>query len=157
MDCSQAPLSIGFSKARILDWVAMPSFRGSSQPRDRTYILYLHINRYLILRLPEEIALHQTFYNIIFLIFLAAPQDMWNLSSPTMDWTCTPCIARQILYPSTTRQVYIWCCNMKMTFLILLFYPHPPLLLSSCSFAKWILSPILLLKGMNFPLFCLVL
>ena len=28
----QAPLSMGFS--RILEWVAMPSSRGSSQPRD---------------------------------------------------------------------------------------------------------------------------
>ena len=54
MDCSQPPLSIGFSKARILDWVAMPSSRESFQPRDRTYILYLHINRCLVLRLPEE-------------------------------------------------------------------------------------------------------
>ena len=30
----QAPLSIGSLQARILEWVAMPSSRGSSQPRD---------------------------------------------------------------------------------------------------------------------------
>ena len=30
----QAPLSIGFSRREILEWVAMPSFRGSSQPRE---------------------------------------------------------------------------------------------------------------------------
>ena len=30
----QAPLSMGISQATILEWVAMPSFRGSSQPRD---------------------------------------------------------------------------------------------------------------------------
>ena len=30
----QAPLSTGIHQARILEWVAMPSFRGSSQPRD---------------------------------------------------------------------------------------------------------------------------
>jgi len=30
MDC-QAPLSIWFLQARILEWVAMPSSRGSSQ------------------------------------------------------------------------------------------------------------------------------
>ena len=34
----QAPLSMGFSNTRILDWVAVPSSRGSSQPRDRTHV-----------------------------------------------------------------------------------------------------------------------
>ena len=30
----QAPLSMGILQARILEWVAMLSSRGSSQPRD---------------------------------------------------------------------------------------------------------------------------
>ena len=34
----QAPLSMGMFQARILEWVAMPSSRGSSQPRDRTQV-----------------------------------------------------------------------------------------------------------------------
>ena len=34
----QAPLSMEIFQARILEWVAMPSSRGSSQPRDRTRI-----------------------------------------------------------------------------------------------------------------------
>ena len=34
----QAPLSMGIIQARILDWVAMPSSRGSSQPSDRTQV-----------------------------------------------------------------------------------------------------------------------
>ena len=34
----QAPLSMGILQARILEWVAMPSSRGSSQPRDQTHI-----------------------------------------------------------------------------------------------------------------------
>ena len=34
----QAPLSMGILLARILEWVAMPSSRGSSQPRDRTCV-----------------------------------------------------------------------------------------------------------------------
>ena len=32
----QAPLSMGIFQASILEWAAMPSSRGSSQPRDRT-------------------------------------------------------------------------------------------------------------------------
>ena len=34
----QSPLSIGIPQARILEWVAMPSSRGSSQPRDQTQV-----------------------------------------------------------------------------------------------------------------------
>ena len=34
----QAPLSMGILQARILKWVAMPSSRGSSQPRDWTQV-----------------------------------------------------------------------------------------------------------------------
>ena len=34
----QAPLSTGILQARILEWVAMPSSRGFSQPRDGTQV-----------------------------------------------------------------------------------------------------------------------
>ena len=37
----QAPLSMGSLQARILEWVVMPSSRGSSQPRDRTQVSYI--------------------------------------------------------------------------------------------------------------------
>ena len=37
----QAPLSIGFVQVRILEWVAMPFSRGSSQPRDLTQVSYI--------------------------------------------------------------------------------------------------------------------
>ena len=34
----QAPLSLGILWARLLEWVARPSSRGSSQPRDQTQV-----------------------------------------------------------------------------------------------------------------------
>ena len=34
----QAPLSMGILWARILEWIVMPSSRGSSQPRDQTQV-----------------------------------------------------------------------------------------------------------------------
>ena len=37
----QAPLSMAILQARMLEWVAMPSSRGSSQPRDRTRVSYV--------------------------------------------------------------------------------------------------------------------
>ena len=42
MDCSLSSSSIhGIFQARILDWVTMPSSRGSSQPRDQTQISHI--------------------------------------------------------------------------------------------------------------------
>ena len=39
MDCSPPGSSVhGILQARILKWVALPSFRGSSQPRDQTQV-----------------------------------------------------------------------------------------------------------------------
>ena len=34
----QAPLPMGILQARVLEWVAMPSSRGSSQPRDQIHV-----------------------------------------------------------------------------------------------------------------------
>ena len=42
MDCSPPGSSVhGILQARILEWVAMPSSRGSSQPRNRTLVSYI--------------------------------------------------------------------------------------------------------------------
>ena len=42
MDCSPPGFSVlGIVQVRILEWVAMPSFRGTSQPRDQTHISYV--------------------------------------------------------------------------------------------------------------------
>ena len=41
-DCSLPGFSVhGILKTRILGWLAMPSFRGSSQPRDLSPISYV--------------------------------------------------------------------------------------------------------------------
>ena len=37
----QALLSMGILQARILEWVAMPSSRGSSQPKDQTQVSFI--------------------------------------------------------------------------------------------------------------------
>ena len=42
VDCSPPDSSVhGSLQARILEWVAMPSSRGSSQPRDQTHVSYV--------------------------------------------------------------------------------------------------------------------
>ena len=37
----QAPLSMGFPQARILEWIAMLSSREFSRPRDPTHVAYI--------------------------------------------------------------------------------------------------------------------
>ena len=37
----QAPLSMGILQARILEWVAMLSSRGSARPRDQTQVSHI--------------------------------------------------------------------------------------------------------------------
>ena len=45
MDCSLPGSSVhGISQARILEWVAMSSSRGSSQPRDQTLVSYTYLH-----------------------------------------------------------------------------------------------------------------
>ena len=42
MDCTPPGSSVhGIHQARLLEWVALPSFRGSSQPRDQTHTSYV--------------------------------------------------------------------------------------------------------------------
>ena len=49
MDCSPPGASVhGVLQARILEWVAMPSSRGSSQLRDRTWVSCSCIGRRIL-------------------------------------------------------------------------------------------------------------
>ena len=42
MDCSPPGSSVhGILQARLLQWVALPSSRGSSQPKDQTHVFYI--------------------------------------------------------------------------------------------------------------------
>ena len=42
MDCTPPGSSVhGIHQARLLEWVALPSFRGSSQPRDQTQVSHI--------------------------------------------------------------------------------------------------------------------
>ena len=52
MDCSPPGSSVhGIIQARIPEWVAMPSSRGSSQPRDRTHVSSALAGRFCTIRI----------------------------------------------------------------------------------------------------------
>ena len=42
---------------------------------------------------------------LLFCVLVFWPRGMWDLSSPTRDQTCTPCIGRQSLNHWTAREV----------------------------------------------------
>ena len=56
MDCSPPGSSVhGILQARTLEWVAMSSSRGSSQPKDRTNVSYFScIGRQVLLRIRSN-------------------------------------------------------------------------------------------------------
>ena len=71
VDCSPPGFSVhGKSQARILEWVAISSSRGSSQPRDRTRVS-CSANRFFTIRVTRE-ALQ---YLILSYIFVSVPKE----------------------------------------------------------------------------------
>ena len=57
----QAPLSMGVLQARVLEWIAMPSSRGSSQPRDQTRSPTLQVDS-LLTETPGKFSLLLIFF-----------------------------------------------------------------------------------------------
>ena len=53
----QAPLSMGILQARILEWVAMPSSRGHSQPRNLTQVSLI-AGRFFIIWVTREASVY---------------------------------------------------------------------------------------------------
>ena len=41
MDCSLSGSSVHGDSPGVLEWIAIPSSRGSSQPRDQTHVSYI--------------------------------------------------------------------------------------------------------------------
>ena len=76
MDSSPPGSSVhGISQARTLEWIAMPSSRGSSRPRDQTRVSCVSC-------IGRQILYHCTTGEHS---FLAMPHGMQDLSSPIRD------------------------------------------------------------------------
>ena len=136
MDCSPPGSSVhGILQARTLEWVAISFSRGSSWPRDWTWVSciagrfsssepqgkpFLFVKYIIIWRLRKVTkAVHlklvsenqNDFYAtpisffFLFFYFIFWPCSMWDLSSPTRNWTCAPTLVVQGHNPWTTREV----------------------------------------------------
>ena len=74
-DCSPSGYSVrGILQARILEWAAMPSFRGSSRPRDQTHISCIGRQ---VLSLPPP----GKSQNVLFLYNILGDKEKWSVDS----------------------------------------------------------------------------
>ena len=84
---SQAPLSMGILQARILESVAMPSYRGSSQPRDRSHISCVSCTAGDSLLLSHQGSQRTCVYTYVYSVLFLVTQSCPTLCDP-MD--CSP-------------------------------------------------------------------
>ena len=86
----QAPLSMGILQARILEWVAMPVSRGSSQHRDWTQVSGIEGGFFTIWATRETQLIRCKFGIIQSTIFLILNSTLWFYKSEfkrfTAEW-----------------------------------------------------------------------
>ena len=97
----QAPLSMVILQARILEWVAMPSSRGSAQPRDRIQFSGIAGGLFTIWATRETQEYWRGSLSLLQGIFL------------TRDQIGISCIGRQILYQLGATREAPWLKNNK--------------------------------------------
>ena len=101
--CSLPGSSVhGISQARILEWVATSSSRGCFWPRDQAHASCISASQMNSLLLSHCASPKHTF--CCFCPCHAV--GMWDLSSPTRDWTYTPALEVWSLNHWTTRDVH---------------------------------------------------
>ena len=66
----QTPLSLEILQARILEWVAMPSSRESSQPRDGTQFSHIAGGFFTLWATREAQLLFKQYYMLVIFIFI---------------------------------------------------------------------------------------
>ena len=101
MDCSQPGSSVhGIFQARILEWVAIPFSRGSSQPRNQTWVSHIS-GRFFTVWATREAQIYHTaahvslsyayLYIKIYMLIVGLPcpllsQEVCSNSGPLSQW-----------------------------------------------------------------------
>ena len=113
----QAPLSMGFLQAIILEWVAVPSSRGSSQPRDWTQISYVSCidRKKKNLFFFKQTGSGQNFFcsDILLVTFHFLPQwHPWRIALECSFW----CIFSGFPYSSVGKESACKCRRPRFDF-----------------------------------------
>ena len=136
MDYSPPGSSVhGIFQTRILEWVAIPFSRGSSQPRDQTWVSCIAGSFFTVWAMREASSISLSFLET-FIIWLKSLLPglhcgIWTLSCSMQDlipWSGIkprpPALGTQSLSPWTTREVpiffltciysfiYFWLCRV---------------------------------------------
>ena len=101
---NQAPLSMGILQARILEWVAISFSRGSSQPRDRTWVSHIAGRLFTLWATRES-------------LYLILPK-VWEINDKIIVWN----YRRKILVIPVELfdnsyflfKIYLKCCFHKL-------------------------------------------
>ena len=104
MDYSLPGSSVhGIPQERILEWVAMPSSRGSSQPRDRTHVYFVScINRWILYHWSHQESQNNS-WMITQLIGGRTRIQTWALYIASVTPTYDFCSRQPAWFVSTTR------------------------------------------------------
>ena len=84
MNCSLPHFSVrGIFQARVLEWVAISFPRGSSQPRDRTWVSHIVVRCFTMLKLLRNpiitIKLDSVSSQIFHIYFTMGPAVFWQI------------------------------------------------------------------------------
>ena len=120
MDCSPPGSSVhGILQARILEWVAISFSRGSSQPRDWTWVSCIAGRCFILWATRESQKAYRTWYS----------QEVSHPST-NQAW---PCLASKIRWDRACSGLHtfinMWCCYMPFSLLCcaLSFFQSPKL------------------------------
>ena len=107
MDCSPPGSSVhGISQARILEWTAMPSSRGSSQPKDQTQVSYNAAGFFTSWSTREALSECQVLYNFVPFVGLCIQHHRIPIR---LKNATTPCPKdSHSLIPGTCKRYLIW-------------------------------------------------
>ena len=103
----QAPLSMKF-QAEILEWVAIPFFRGSSRPRDQTQISCTAGRFFTTLGWPKSSLIHKMLWKTLKELF-GQPNSMLIPQRLTIELSCYQAIPLLGIHPQTIKTL-IWKC-----------------------------------------------
>jgi len=102
----QALLSMGILQARILEWTAMPSSRGSSQPKDQTQVSYNAAGFFTSWSTREALSECQVLYNFVPFVGLCIQHHRIPIR---LKNATTPCPKdSHSLIPGTCKRYLIW-------------------------------------------------
>ena len=96
----QAPLSMGILQAGILEWVAVPSSRGSFQLRDQTRVSYVScIGKQVLYHFPPLKKKEKNSCWFVKAIFPFISLPSMQLFCFVFNWTCSLHFSPSFLYP----------------------------------------------------------